>query len=51
MSDNCLFCKIINGDIPADIVDQSNTALAFRYINPQAKTHVLIIPKTHIEST
>jgi len=51
MSDNCLFCKIINGDIPADIVDQSDTTLAFRDINPQANTHVLIIPKVHIEST
>ena len=51
MSDDCLFCKIINGDIPADIVDQSDTALAFRDINPQAKTHILIIPKVHIEST
>ena len=51
MSDNCLFCKIINGDIPADIVEETDTALAFCDINPQAKTHVLIIPKVHIEST
>ena len=51
MSDDCLFCKIINGDIPADIVAQSDNALAFRDINPQAKTHVLIIPKVHIQST
>ena len=51
MSDNCLFCKIINGDIPADIVEQSDTTLAFRDINPQANTHVLIIPKVHISST
>mgnify|MGYP002525666509 CR=1 FL=1 len=51
MPDNCLFCKIINGDIPADIVDQTATTLAFCDINPQAKTHVLIIPKVHIEST
>jgi len=51
MSDNCLFCKIINGDIPADIVKQTETTLAFCDINPQAKTHVLIIPKVHIEST
>ena len=50
MSDNCLFCKIINGDIPADIVEQTATTLAFCDINPQAKTHVLIIPKVHIES-
>ena len=51
MSDDCLFCKIINGDIPADIVAQTDNALAFRDINPQAKTHVLIIPKVHIQST
>ena len=40
MSDDCLFCKIINGVIPADIVDQNDTVLAFRDINPQAATHV-----------
>ena len=51
MSDDCLFCKIINGVIPADIVDQNDTALAFRDINPQAATHILIIPKAHIAST
>ena len=51
MPDDCLFCKIINGDIPADIVEQTDTVLAFCDINPQAKTHVLIIPKVHIEST
>ena len=51
MSDDCLFCKIIKGDIPADIVAQTDYALAFRDINPQAKTHILIIPKQHIGST
>ena len=51
MSDDCLFCKIINGDIPADIMGQTDNALAFRDINPQANTHVLIIPKVHIQST
>ena len=51
MSDDCLFCKIINGVISADIVDQNDTALAFRDINPQAATHILIIPKAHIAST
>ena len=47
---DCLFCKIIKGEIPADIVDQSKHALAFRDINPQAPVHVLIIPKEHIPS-
>jgi histidine triad (HIT) family protein len=45
---NCLFCKVLSGDIPADIVYESETALAFRDINPQAPTHVLIIPRKHI---
>ncbi len=50
MSD-CLFCKIIKGEIPAEIVAENDHALAFRDINPQASTHVLIIPKVHIPST
>ena len=45
---DCLFCKILAGDIPADIIYESDTALAFRDINPQAPTHVLIIPRKHI---
>jgi len=44
----CLFCKILAGDIPADVVYESETALAFRDINPQAPTHVVIIPRQHI---
>ena len=51
MSINCIFCKIIKGDIPADIVKQTEFVFAFRDINPQANTHVLIIPKKHIAST
>jgi histidine triad (HIT) family protein len=49
MSD-CLFCKIVDGKIPAKIVTQDDRAVAFRDINPQAPTHVLIIPKKHIPS-
>ena len=45
---DCLFCKILAGDIPAEIIYESNTAIAFRDINPQAPTHVLIIPRKHI---
>ena len=45
---NCLFCKILSGDIPADIVYESETAFAFRDINPQAPTHLVIIPRKHI---
>lgn len=45
---NCLFCGILSGDIPADIVYESDTVVAFRDINPKAPTHVLIIPRKHI---
>lgn len=45
---DCLFCKILSGEIPADIVFESDTAIAFRDINAQAPTHVLIIPRKHI---
>ncbi len=49
MSDNdCLFCKILDGEIPADIVHETSTTLAFRDINPQAPTHVLVIPRRHV---
>ena len=48
MNDDCLFCKIVAGEIPADIIYETDTTLAFRDINPQAPTHVLIIPKKHI---
>ena len=43
----CLFCKIVSGEIPATIVRESDTTVAFRDINPVAPTHVLIIPKAH----
>lgn len=45
---DCLFCKILAGEIPADIVYESNEAIGFRDINPQAPTHVVIIPRQHI---
>jgi histidine triad (HIT) family protein len=44
----CLFCKIVAGDIPADVIHESESTIAFRDINPQAPTHVLIIPRRHI---
>ncbi|WP_171161689.1 histidine triad nucleotide-binding protein [Streptomyces sp. I05A-00742] len=44
---DCLFCKIIAGEVPATVVRESETAVAFRDINPQAPTHVLVIPKAH----
>ena len=45
---DCLFCKIINGDIPAEIIYQDDDVLGFKDVNPQAPTHVLFIPKKHI---
>ena len=49
MSD-CLFCSIIAGDIPSAKVYEDESVFAFRDINPQAPTHVLVVPKEHIES-
>jgi histidine triad (HIT) family protein len=46
----CLFCKIIAGETPAKIVYQDERLVAFNDINPQASTHVLIIPRQHIET-
>ena len=49
MSD-CLFCQIVAGSIPAEILGESDTALAFRDIAPQAPVHFLVVPKTHVTS-
>ena len=49
MSD-CIFCKIVNGDIPSSKVYEDEVCYAFRDINPQAPTHILVVPKTHIAS-
>ena len=48
--ENCLFCKIIKGEIPSTIVYEDEEILAFRDINPVAPVHVLVIPKKHISS-
>lgn len=47
-NEDCLFCKILSREIPADVIYESDTAIAFRDINPKAPTHVLIIPRKHI---
>ncbi|GAA0457041.1 histidine triad nucleotide-binding protein [Streptomyces sp. NPDC046215] len=44
---DCLFCKIVAGEVPATVVRETPTTVAFRDINPQAPTHVLVIPKVH----
>lgn len=46
---DCLFCKIVAGEIPATVVTRTDRTLAFRDINPQAKTHVLVVPTEHHE--
>ncbi len=48
--DDCIFCKIIKKEIPANIVYEDEEILAFRDINPVAPVHILVIPKKHIES-
>jgi histidine triad (HIT) family protein len=47
---NCLFCSIVEGKIPASKVHENDSVLAFDDINPQAPTHVLVIPKAHFEN-
>ncbi len=47
---DCLFCKIIAGDIPSNKVYEDEMVYAFRDINPQAPTHILVIPKAHMAS-
>jgi histidine triad (HIT) family protein len=47
---DCLFCKIISGEIPSQKVFEDESTFAFRDINPQAPTHILVIPKTHTAS-
>ena len=47
---NCIFCKIVNGEIPSNKVYEDESVLAFNDINPAAPVHILVIPKKHIES-
>ena len=44
---DCLFCRIVAGEIPADVVAGSDTVVAFRDVNPQAPTHALVVPRGH----
>jgi len=46
-SPDCLFCRIVGGEVPADIVHADDTTVAFRDISPQAPTHVLVVPRNH----
>src|ERR1700704_4061109 len=47
---NCLFCRIVAKEIPADLVHEDDRSLVIRDLNPQAPTHLLVIPREHIES-
>ena len=48
MADNCIFCRIVAGEVPAKLVYQDETVIAFRDIQPQAPVHVLVVPREHI---
>jgi histidine triad (HIT) family protein len=48
--ESCLFCRVVAGEIPGDLVHQDERCVVIRDINPQAPTHVLVIPREHLES-
>ena len=50
MSDHCIFCKIVNKQVPANVVYEDDQVLAFKDIRPAAPIHVLLIPKAHVDS-
>jgi histidine triad (HIT) family protein len=49
MSSDCLFCRIVAGELPADVVHREQGILAFQDIHPVAETHVLVVPERHID--
>lgn len=50
MPENCIFCRIVAGEIPASLVYEDEAVIAFRDIHPQAPIHVLVVPREHVES-
>ena len=50
MSDTCLFCRIVRGEIPATIIAENAQAIAFRDIDPKSPVHVLVVPRRHVAS-
>lgn len=48
--DDCIFCKIVAGDVPAEVVHATDLSVAFRDLQPQAPTHILVIPRSHYEN-
>lgn len=49
-ADDCVFCRIVAGDLPADIVHETEHTVAFRDLQPQAPVHVLVIPRRHVDN-
>ncbi|NLW21965.1 MAG: histidine triad nucleotide-binding protein [Tissierellia bacterium] len=49
--EDCIFCKIVNKEIPSEIIYEDDKVMAFKDVNPQSPVHVLVIPKEHIESS
>ena len=50
MSDNCIFCKIVSGEIPAKVVYEDDICLAFDDVEPEAPVHTLLVPKKHYDN-
>ncbi len=50
MAERCIFCRIVAGEVPASFLHQDEEVIAFRDIEPQAPTHILVVPKAHIPS-
>lgn len=50
MENNCIFCKIVNGDFNTEFVYENEHIVVFKDINPQAPTHLLVVPRVHVES-
>ena len=50
MSQDCIFCKIVSGEIPSTRVYEDDTAVGFNDLNPQAPVHILVVPKAHVDS-
>jgi histidine triad (HIT) family protein len=46
----CIFCKIVNGELPANLVKENDDFMAFHDVNPKAPAHILVIPKLHVDS-
>ncbi|HEX6923826.1 MAG TPA: histidine triad nucleotide-binding protein [Longimicrobiaceae bacterium] len=50
MAENCIFCRIVAGELPASMVYEDETVVAFKDIRPQAPVHVLVVPREHVDS-